>query len=488
MICDIWHFRSNTCFSGFSLWLSFYPHRIIVSRCPESFADCQGSFSKKLQIGASHGRGIFAAEKISPQLLISVPSRCILFDETIEHESEEVSDVARYLRGNETAKKLSNKLLLTAFIMQQLVLTKPSTRFAPYLLDLRKSFPATVPEIPLFWTKEDKAELKGTSALTELPKMFRAIGQEYEVLKSASPALAAKHGLAEFQAAYAFVATRTFTLQTDPPVAALYPMIDLVNHGVNMPEVGKHQDISAMETGSAMVEIQQNTGDFNALLKSQQTIAKGEEVSITYGLFSNTHLLLKYGFVSPWLHNSTCLTKIKLEFQAVDHFRIFRDPNDPNPLGKAIGKNIVFTLDACPGEGTWLKALSFARIWRSRHAERCMDPSDVWTEWHLDIECEWLLPEEEMAALEDLSAALAQAWSRYPGGSLEEEEKLLQKRLTSKRRTAIVVRRDEKYTLWKLQRFIDDAKSRLERLRRDTSNDRSWRQYMFAMSVPRDEL
>lgn len=44
------------------------------------------------------------------------------------------------------------------------------------------------------------------------------------------------------QAAYAFVATRTFTLQTDPPVAALYPMIDLVNHGVNMPEVGKHQE------------------------------------------------------------------------------------------------------------------------------------------------------------------------------------------------------------------------------------------------------
>ena len=45
------------------------------------------------------------------------------------------------------------------------------------------------------------------------------------------------------QAAYAFVATRTFTLQTDPPVAAMYPMIDLVN-GVNMPsEVErKHQD------------------------------------------------------------------------------------------------------------------------------------------------------------------------------------------------------------------------------------------------------
>ena len=44
-------------------------------------------------------------------------------------------------------------------------------------------------------------------------------------------------------------------------------------------------------------------------------------------------------------------------------------------------------------------------------------------EWQLDIDCEWLRPEEEMAALEDLSAALAQAWSRYPGGSLEEEDR-----------------------------------------------------------------
>ena len=69
------------------------------------------------------------------------------------------------------------------------------------------------------------------------------------------------------------------------------------------------------------------------------------------GLFSNTHLLLKYGFVTPWLHKSTCLTKIKLEFQAVDHFHHFH-PNAPNPLSKAVGKNIVFTLDACPGEGT----------------------------------------------------------------------------------------------------------------------------------------
>ena len=47
--------------------------------------DCQGSFSKKLQIGASHGRGIFAAETISPQLLISVPSRHDSVFQSMQH-------------------------------------------------------------------------------------------------------------------------------------------------------------------------------------------------------------------------------------------------------------------------------------------------------------------------------------------------------------------------------------------------------------------
>ena len=65
------------------------------------------------------------------------------------------------------------------------------------------------------------------------------------------------------------------------------------------------QDISAMETGSAMVEIQQTTGDFNALLKSQQTITKGEEVSITYGCLVSA-LQVDFAFVAL-RHNMSLL-------------------------------------------------------------------------------------------------------------------------------------------------------------------------------------
>ena len=99
---------------------------------------------------------------------------------------------------------------------------------------------------------------------------------------------------------------------------------------------------------------------FSGLVAQWDALNVTEQFS---GLFSNTHLLLKYGFVTPWIHNSTCLTKIKLDYQAVDHFErdLGQNPHStPSPLGKAIGKNIVFTLDACPGEGMRILAVG---IW-----------------------------------------------------------------------------------------------------------------------------
>ena len=165
--------------------MSLMPLGIHVQILFDTAKDCQGNFLPKLYLAKSHGRGIFAKEDVSPdQLLISVPSRCILYDETIENETMEMSKFAEYLRQNHTARaSVSHKFLLSAFIMQ--TITEPTTRFGAYLLDLRSSVESTIPEIPLFWTKEDKAESKGTLASLELPKMFRAIGQEYDVLKAA---------------------------------------------------------------------------------------------------------------------------------------------------------------------------------------------------------------------------------------------------------------------------------------------------------------
>jgi len=230
------------------------------------------------------------------------------------------------------------------------------------------------------------------------------------------------------------------------------------------------------------VEIQPSANGFSAQLKSQEALLTGQEVSINYGVFSNTHLLLRYGFVIPNLHNSTCLTKVKLPFQAVDHFQ--REVG--STLKKAIGKSLAFTLDTCPGEGALQKTLSFVRIWRSHHAERCIKAPEAWTEWKLDLSCEWLSAMEETEALTDLSMAIKEAWLRYPGGSLEDEEKLLAKRLTSKRRTGIVIRRDEKYTLSKLQSIVEKAKERLQRFMENGS--KNWRHYFDAVQTSHEEL
>ena len=43
-------------------------------------------------------------------------------------------------------------------------------------------------------------------------------------------------------------------------------------------------------------------------------------------------------------------------------------------------------------------------------------------EWKLDLSCEWLSATEETEALTDLSMSIKEAWLRYPGGSLEDEE------------------------------------------------------------------
>lgn len=104
-------------------------------------------------------------KKTCKRMMESSSSRCILYDETIENETMEMSKFAEYLRQNHTARaSVSHKFLLSAFIMQ--TITEPTTRFGAYLLDLRSSVESTIPEIPLFWTKEDKAESKGLGSRT----------------------------------------------------------------------------------------------------------------------------------------------------------------------------------------------------------------------------------------------------------------------------------------------------------------------------------
>ncbi|CAJ1388025.1 unnamed protein product [Effrenium voratum] len=419
------------------------------------------------------GLGLLAEKGIAGRVLLSVPSRCVLFEDNLLPESQDLQALAEHLRTNLTAKAAtSNKLLLAVFLMQQLVAPQPVKRFAAYLTDLRSSVQRTIQAIPLYWAAEDQEELRGTSAASELPKMRRAIAKEFEVVSLVLPHL--KHQLLEFQAAYVFVASRSFTLDVSNGVAqaALFPVIDLANHLWPKDTYDQHDSGEA-----AAVEFQHRpkAGTFEVLLRSQQPLGAGDEVTVSYGPFSNSHMLLRYGFVTPWLHTRTCLTKVKLQLQAED----------------ARAPGILFALDKCPG--TWHQALAFFRLWRCR---RCR-PSDADAEakrrlaqcgvevekapkaWRLDVSCGLLERDEEMNAVVDLELALQAAVRRYAGGSLKKEERLLGGKLRSHQRVAVVLRRDEKHTLQAVQEEVSGAKVRLSRLA-------GWRSYLDEGS--KDEL
>ncbi|CAE7742360.1 unnamed protein product [Symbiodinium sp. CCMP2456] len=243
------------------------------------------------------GRGLLAATKLVPnRRLISVPSQCVLYERHVKDETVGMQRLVSYLHANETAQDMvSNKFLLSAFILEQLQHRSPSKRFAPYLRDLRKSAQTMLPRLPLFWPAGDQAELQGTMAEHELPRMRRAMRREYDVLSAAAPNLAASHPLAEYQAAYSFVAARSFTL---PPEAGedavLYPFIDMANHEIGEPNAtlnSEEFEEHLREAAAARVEVKHQADGFTAQLFSQHAFLARQEVTVAYGGLGNHWLL-----------------------------------------------------------------------------------------------------------------------------------------------------------------------------------------------------
>eukprot|EP00439_Symbiodinium_sp_Y106_P017624 s2835_g2.t1 len=304
------------------------------------------------------GRGLLAATKLVPnRRLISVPSQCVLYERHVKDETVEMQRLVSYLQANETAQDMvSNKFLLSAFILEQLQHRSPSKRFAPYLRDLRKSAQTMLPRLPLFWPAEDQAELQGTMAEHELPRMRRAMRREYDVLSAAAPNLAASHPLAEYQAAYSFVAARSFTL---PPEAGedavLYPFIDMANHEIVEPNAtlnSEEFEEHLREAAAARVEVKHQAGGFTAHLFSQRAFLARQEVTVAYGFHPNYYALLRYGFV-------------RLEL-AVDWLPRGEKSRWKKLLRKVAGNAVSFNVEACAVPGPGLSdALAFARLWSS---------------------------------------------------------------------------------------------------------------------------
>ncbi|HEX3477515.1 MAG TPA: SET domain-containing protein [Kofleriaceae bacterium] len=148
---------------------------------------------------------------------------------------------------------------------------EPASRWRPYL----DALPARLAELPMFHDADDLAALAGTAAYAIAAEKNRDVHTAYGRL---SPDLRARLSLADFAWGNALVLSRGFHApgSLDHHIA-LIPLVEMFNHGLG-----------------------DTTWTYDPLegfvVTAERELATGDEVHFTYGIRSNTHLMVYFGF------------------------------------------------------------------------------------------------------------------------------------------------------------------------------------------------
>jgi SET domain len=148
---------------------------------------------------------------------------------------------------------------------------EPASRWRAYF----DALPVPLAELPMFHDEDDLAALAGTAAYAIAAEKNRDVHTTYGRL---SPDLRARLSLADFAWGNALVMSRGFHAPGSPDHhIALIPLVEMFNHGLG-----------------------DTTWTYDPLdgfvLTTGRELASGDEVHFTYGIRSNTHLVVYFGF------------------------------------------------------------------------------------------------------------------------------------------------------------------------------------------------
>lgn len=243
-----------------------------------AWVEAAGGSVGPLKAGSGRvGRGIFAARAIAAgeRLLRIPPARLV------------TTTVAAATRAGQAVaerwdRPASEQVLLAVFLAR--ALRRGDRAWSPYLATL----PRAIPGHPLFFSRRELTELRGTSCGELVAARRERLEEERAQLRRIAPGL---HDLqrGEWTLARSLVASRAFTGERDVP--ALVPLADLLNHA---------QD----------AETRWDLGADGFVLEAVAPIAAGAEVRDSYGQKSNTRFLLHYGFVLAEGAPAECLVDL----------------------------------------------------------------------------------------------------------------------------------------------------------------------------------
>jgi len=181
--------------------------------------------------------------------------------------------------------------------------------FYPYY----EILPQTLRNMPIFWSRQELANLEGSYLLHQIADRNQAIAEDYHAICQIAP-LSKICTLDEFKWARMCVCSRNFGLQMDGHrTSALVPHADMLNH------------YRPRETKWTFDEERQAF-----TITTLQHIPAGAEVYDSYGQKCNHRFLLNYGFAVEDNHelDGFCPNEVPIELYVDPEDRLFNEKFD----------------------------------------------------------------------------------------------------------------------------------------------------------------
>jgi protein-histidine N-methyltransferase len=220
----------------------------------------------------SEMRGVHANRFIPPNTVcMSIPRRCL-----ITVEMGQATDIGRIVMAADLDLDAPKHIYLMIYLLWDRKVNHSNSFYFPYY----EVLPQTLSNMPIFWTVDELAELRGSCLLHQIADRKRAIASDYEAICRVAPEFANICTLTEFQWARMCVCSRNFGLQIDGHrTSAMVPHADMLNH--YRPRETKWTFDCARQAFT---------------ITSLQGIREGAEVLDSYGQKCNHRFLLNYGF------------------------------------------------------------------------------------------------------------------------------------------------------------------------------------------------
>lgn len=483
--------------------------------------DLGGFVSRKVKLKADGhgGRGLFVTADVNEdETLVSVPLQAMVLGEQATNATPCADAIRRFFdqSPNQPDRGRTHALFSMMVLLLSISDRTDSRAEWPHLDDLLSHWSKGQQQrFPLLWPNRALREIDGTTASIVYAIARGGVEREYsELLQQTCPEIAGKFNLQAYKKVWALVNSRVLTYPGSSlaqPQSALVPLFDLVNHQLpvpdspllSLPEIQSHQAKSLGRFGTEPPAGSRTKG--NLYLWLRRPVREATEVTDVYGLQSNEESLWTFGFTVPWIHNLTCLTRSRLTLRPEDLPHISLSRPGFGALGapdllRALGPHLSFTVGGCAEQSgqsgqsgqrasSLQPVLAFLRAWiASTRAESFSDlreacaltvprplqpvlrlpdlPGLTQDTWSMGP-CRYLNLDDEKLMLDFLLGVLEEKRSEMAGGSLLDEERLLQRKgQAGVWQDAVVLRRDEKFLLQELTDWLSRERRQLQPERR----------------------